>query len=67
MAVKIDVKYNNTPGVAPTTSSINVNEIAFNTADGKAYFKRYGNNTGSIAEFSATPVSYTHLTLPASP
>jgi len=54
MAVKIDIKHNNVAGVVPTTSSINLNEIAFNTADGKAYFKRYG-NTGSIAEFIATP------------
>jgi hypothetical protein len=54
MGTKIDVKHSNIAGVVPTTSSINVNEIAFNTADGKAYFKRYS-NTGSIAEFIATP------------
>ena len=56
MAVKIDIKHSNVAGVVPTTSSINLNEIAFNTADGKAYFKRYS-NTGSIAEFIATPHS----------
>jgi len=54
MANKIDIKYSNVAGVVPTTSSINLNEIAFNTVDGKAYFKRGGNNP-SIAEFIATP------------
>jgi len=54
MAVKIDIKHSNIAGVVPTTSSINLNEVAFNTVDGKAYFKR-DNGTASIKEFIATP------------
>lgn len=49
MATKIDIKHNNTPGVVPTTSSINLNEVAFNTVDGKAYFKQ-NNGTQYIRE-----------------
>ena len=53
MAVKIDIKHNNVAGVVPTTSSINLNEIAFNTVDGKAYFKQ-NNGISSIKEFITT-------------
>jgi hypothetical protein len=56
MAVKIDIKHSNVAGVVPTTSSINLNEIAFNTVDGKAYFKR-DSGTASIKELIATPHS----------
>jgi hypothetical protein len=54
MAVKIDIKQNNVAGVVPTASSINTSEIAFNTFDGKAYFKQ-DNGTQYIKEFIATP------------
>jgi hypothetical protein len=56
MANKIDIKHSNVAGVVPTTSSINLNEVAFNTVDGKAYFKQ-NNGTASIKEFIATPHS----------
>jgi hypothetical protein len=49
MANKIDIKHSNVAGIVPTTSSINLNEIAFNTVDGKAYFKQ-NNGTASIKE-----------------
>jgi len=49
MAVKIDIKHNNVAGVVPTTSSLNLGEIAINTYDGKAYLKR-NNGVESIIE-----------------
>jgi hypothetical protein len=54
MAVKIDIKQNHSAGVVPTTSSINTSEVAFNTFDGKAYFKQ-DNGTQYIKEFITTP------------
>lgn len=53
MSVKIDIKHNSTPGVVPTTSSINLNEVAFNTYDGKVYYKK-DNGTKTICELVST-------------
>lgn len=45
------------PGRVPTTSQLELGEIAINTYDGKIYIKKYdsGSNTESIVEFSANP------------
>lgn len=45
------------PGRVPTTSQLELGEIAINTADGKIYIKKYdsSSNTESIVEFSADP------------
>lgn len=53
MSLKIDIKHSSTPGLQPTTSSINLAEVAFNTYDGKAYYKK-DNGTESISEFVST-------------
>jgi hypothetical protein len=49
MAVKIDIKHNNVAGVVPTTSSLNLGEIAINTYDGRVFIKK-DNGTPSIIE-----------------
>jgi len=53
MASKIDIKHSGTPGAIPTTSSINLAEVAFNTYDGKAYYKK-DDGTESISELIST-------------
>ena len=40
MNSKIDIKHSSFPGVVPTTSSINLCELAFNNYDGKIYYKK---------------------------
>ena len=52
MATKIDIKHSSTPGAIPTTSSINLGEIAINTYDGKAYIKK-DDGTQSIIELGS--------------
>lgn len=53
MSLKIDIKHSSTPGLQPTTSSINLAEVAFNTYDGKVYYKK-DSGTESISEFVST-------------
>lgn len=53
MSSKIDIKYSSTPGVIPTTSSINLAEVAFNTYDGKVYYKK-DNGVEYISELVST-------------
>lgn len=53
MSLKIDIKHNSTQGVKPTTSSINLAEVAFNTFDGKVYYKK-DNGTETICELVST-------------
>ena len=53
MSSKIDIKHSSTPSAVPTTSSINLAEIAINTYDGKVYYKK-DNGTQSIVELINT-------------
>lgn len=52
MAINIELKRSAVPGKVPTTSSLNLGEIALNTYDGKIYFKK-DNGTASIIELTA--------------
>ena len=52
MATKIDLKRTAVPSRVPTTSSLNLGEIAINTYDGKAYIKK-DNGTQSIIELGS--------------
>ena len=46
MAVnKIELKRSAVPGKIPTTSSLDLGELALNTYDGKAFFKQSGSIT----------------------
>ena len=40
MSTKINIKHNNATGVVPTTSSLNLGEIAINTYDGRVFIKK---------------------------
>lgn len=40
MAIKIELKRSAVPGKVPSTSSLDLGEVAINTFDGKAYFKK---------------------------
>jgi hypothetical protein len=40
MAIKIELKRSAVPGKVPSTSSLELGEVAINTYDGKAYFKK---------------------------
>ena len=55
MSTTIKLRRSAVPGRVPTTSQLELGEIAINTADGKLYFKRYdpGSNTESIVDMSA--------------
>lgn len=53
MNSKIDIKHSLSPGVIPTTSSINLYELAFNSYDGKIYYKKK-NEYKSIEELVST-------------
>jgi hypothetical protein len=57
MANKIDIKHSNIAGVVPTTSSINLGEIAINTYEGKVYIKK-DNGIASIIEIGSVSASY---------
>ena len=55
MSTTIKLRRSAVPGRIPTTSQLELGEIAINTADGKLYFKRYDPvaNTESIIDVSA--------------
>ena len=53
MAVNIELKRSAVPGKVPTTSSLSLGEIALNTYDGKAYFKK-DTGTQYIIELAST-------------
>ena len=53
MAVNIELKRSAVPGRVPSTSSLNLGEIAINTYDGKSYFKK-DDGTQSIIELAST-------------
>ena len=58
MAVNIELKRSAVPGKVPSTSSLNLGEIAINTFDGKAYIKK-DNGTVSVVEIGNTTGSFT--------
>ena len=55
MSTTIKLRRSSVPGRVPTTSQLELGEIAINTADGKLYFKKYDSvaNTESIVDVSA--------------
>jgi len=55
MSTTIKLRRSSVPGRVPTTSQLELGEIAINTADGKLYFKKYdpNANTESIIDVSA--------------
>ena len=57
MAVKIELKRSAVPGRVPTTSSLNLGELALNTYDGKVYLKK-DNGTASVIELGSTSGSF---------
>jgi hypothetical protein len=52
MSSKIDIKHSSSPGVVPTTSSLNLGEFAINTYDGKVFIKK-DNGTPYIVEIGS--------------
>ena len=58
MAQSIILKRSATPGKVPTTSSLNVGELAINTYDGKIFLNRSG-SSNSIQEIITTNVTNT--------
>jgi len=54
MAVKIELKRSAVPGKIPTTSSLELGELAINTYDGKVYFKKDVSGIQSIIEITST-------------
>lgn len=51
MAVKIELKRSAIPGKVPTTSQLDLGELAINTFDGKVYFKQ-DNGTQQVIELA---------------
>ena len=54
MAVKIELKRSAVPGKVPTTSSLDLGELALNTYDGRAFMKQQQGTTQSIIELATT-------------
>ena len=55
MSTLIKLRRSAVAGRVPTTSQLELGELAINTADGKIYIKRDVGGTESIVEFSASP------------
>jgi hypothetical protein len=55
MSTLIKLRRSAVAGRVPTTSQLELGELAINTADGKIYIKRDDSGTESIVEFSASP------------
>ena len=55
MSTLIKLKRSAVAGRVPSTSNLELGELAINTADGKIYIKRDDSGTESIVEFSASP------------
>jgi hypothetical protein len=53
MALKIELKRSAVPGKVPTTSSLELGEIAINTYDGKLFYKQDISGTESIVEVAS--------------
>jgi hypothetical protein len=54
MAVKIELKRSSVPGKVPTTSSLDLGELALNTYDGRAFLKQQQGGVETIVEFATT-------------
>jgi hypothetical protein len=54
MAVNIKLKRSSVPGNIPTTAQLELGEIALNTYDGKAYFKKQVGALQTIVEIAST-------------
>ena len=54
MAVNIKLKRSAVQGNVPTTSQLELGELALNTYDGKAFFKKDVDGTQSIVELAST-------------
>ena len=55
MSTLIKLRRSAVAGRVPTTSQLELGELAINTADGKIYIKRDDGGTESIIEYSASP------------
>lgn len=54
MAVPVQHKRSSTPGAVPTTAALAAGQIALNTYDGRAFFKKSVSGTESIVELATT-------------
>jgi hypothetical protein len=54
MAVRIELKRSNVPGKIPSTSQLQLGEVAVNTYDGAAYFKKNVGGAESIVQLATT-------------
>jgi len=54
MAVKIELKRSAVPGKIPTTSSLDLGELALNTYDGTAFLKQQQGSVQTIVELATT-------------
>lgn len=59
MAVDIKLKRSAVPGKVPTTQSLDLGELALNTYDGRAFFKKSVNGRESIVELATVPTGST--------
>jgi hypothetical protein len=63
MAQVIKVKQSSVAGKVPTTTQLQLGELALNTTDGKLYFKKNASGTESIVTVSASTASQGENTL----
>ncbi|MEY4756007.1 MAG: Synechococcus phage [Pseudomonadota bacterium] len=63
MAQVIKVKQSSVAGKVPTTTQLQLGELALNTTDGKLYFKKNVSGTESIVTISASTASQGENTL----
>ncbi|TXH00950.1 MAG: hypothetical protein E6R09_07670 [Rhodocyclaceae bacterium] len=63
MAQVIKVKQSSVAGKVPTTTQLQLGELALNTTDGKLYFKKNVSGTESIVTVSASAASQGENTL----
>jgi hypothetical protein len=63
MAQVIKVKQSSVAGKVPTTTQLQLGELALNTTDGKLYFKKNVSGTESIVTVSASTASQGQNTL----
>ncbi len=63
MAQVIKVKQSSVAGKVPTTTQLQLGELALNTTDGKLYFKKNVSGTESVVTVSASAASQGENTL----
>lgn len=63
MAQVIKVKQSSVAGKVPTTTQLQLGELALNTTDGKLYFKKNVSGTESVVTVSASTASQGENTL----